>query len=150
MKGDIDCERCGKRRNSFRDDPVGDPLTYLCEPHTWANKIMAILHNAKVFDLHYIVNRVIMLKWKPELITNGLKIISMKMEHLVILDDVSFLPCALRKLPDTFDNDATKSWYPITLSRRKPRLRKLHSRGRDEWRGTKKFVVRELELGTLL
>jgi len=53
-----------------------------------------------------------MLKWKPELITNGLKIISMKMEHLVFLDSVSFLPCSLRKLSEAFGFQATKSWYP--------------------------------------
>jgi hypothetical protein len=53
-----------------------------------------------------------MLKWKPELITNGLKIISMNMEHLVFLVSVSFLPCALRKLPEAFGLQATKSWYP--------------------------------------
>ena len=36
----------------------------------------------------------------------------MKMEHLVFLDSVSFLPCALRKLPEAFGLQATKSWYP--------------------------------------
>ena len=53
-----------------------------------------------------------MLKWKPDLITNGFKIISMKMDHLVFLDSVSFLPCALRKLPEAFGMQASKSWYP--------------------------------------
>jgi hypothetical protein len=76
----------------------------MCKPRPWASKIVAIAHNAKAFDLHFILNRAIKLKWKSELITNGLKIISMKMEHLVFLDSVSFIPCALRK--------ATKSWYP--------------------------------------
>jgi hypothetical protein len=71
------CERCGKRRHSFWNDPVGDLLTYLCEPRPWADKIVAIAHSAKAFDLHFILNREIMLKWKPEIITNGLKIISM-------------------------------------------------------------------------
>jgi len=51
-----------------------------------------------------------MLNWKPQIITNGLKIISMKMEHLVFLDSVSFLPCALRNLPEAFVLQATKSW----------------------------------------
>jgi len=73
---------------------------------------VAKAHNAKAFDLHFILNRAIKLKWKPELITNGLKIISMKMEHLVFLDSVSFLPCALRKLPDAFGLQASKLWYP--------------------------------------
>jgi len=30
------------------------------------------------------------------------KIISIKMEHLVFLNSLSFLPCALRKLPEAF------------------------------------------------
>jgi len=108
----IDCERWGKRRHTFGNDPVGDLLTYLCEPRPWANKIVAIAHNDKAFDLHFILNRAIMLKWKPKLITNGLKIISIKMEDLVFLDSVSFLPCTLRKLPEAFGLQATKSWYP--------------------------------------
>jgi hypothetical protein len=98
----VDCERCGKRRYSFWDDPVGDLLTFLFKPRPWANKIVAIMHNAKAFDLHFILNMAIMLKWKPGLITNGLKIISIKMEHLVFLDSVSFLPCVLRELPEAF------------------------------------------------
>jgi hypothetical protein len=36
----------------------------------------------------------------------------MKMENLVFLDSVSFLPRALHKLPETFGLHATKSWYP--------------------------------------
>jgi len=53
-----------------------------------------------------------MLKWKPELIMSGLKIVCMKMEHLVFLDSVSFLPCSLRKLPEAFGPSASKSWSP--------------------------------------
>ena len=88
-KTSIDCERCS-RRHSFWNDPVVDLLTYLCEPRPWASKIVAKAHNAKAFDLHFILNRAIMLKWKPDLITNGLKNRSMKMEHLVFLDSVLF------------------------------------------------------------
>ena len=58
------------------------------------------------------MNRVILLKWRPELIMNGLKIMFMKMEHLVFLDSVSFLSCSLRKLPEAFRLTASKSWYP--------------------------------------
>jgi len=86
--------------------------SYLCEKHPWANRIVAIAHNAKAFDLHFILNRAIMLKWKPELIMNGLKIMCMKVEHLVFIYSVSFLPCALRKLPEAFGLTTSKSWYP--------------------------------------
>jgi len=105
-----ECVRCGQRKHSFWDDPVGDMLTYLCKPRPWANKIDAMAHNAKAFDLHFILKRLIMLKWKPELIMCGLKITCMKMEHLVFLDSVSFLPCALRILPEAFGLSASKSW----------------------------------------
>ena len=91
--------RCGRRKHSFWQDPVRDVVSHLTEPRTWANKIVSIAYNAKAFDHHFILNRAILLKWKPELIRNGLKIMCMKMEHLVLLDRVSFLPCPLRQLP---------------------------------------------------
>jgi len=56
------CVRCGKRKHLFWTDPEGDMLSYLCEPHPWANKIVAIAHNAKAFDLHFIPNTAILLK----------------------------------------------------------------------------------------
>jgi len=83
----------------------------LSEPRPWANKIVAIAHNAKAFDLHFILNRTIVLKWKPEMIMNGLKIMCVKIEYLVFLESVSFLPFALHNLPEAFSLTATKSWY---------------------------------------
>ena len=77
----------------------------------WANKFVAITHNAKTFDLHFITSMAILLKWKPELIMKGLKIMCIKIEPLDFLDRVSFLSCFLRKLPETFGLSASKSWY---------------------------------------
>ena len=71
-----------------------------------------IAHNAKAFDLHFILHRVILLKRKVELIMNGLNIMYMRMEHLVFLDSISFLLFALRKLSDAFGLTVSKSWYP--------------------------------------
>jgi len=79
----IDCERCGKRRHSFYDDPVGD-LSYLCAPRKWCEKVVAIAHNAKGFDAQFILNRSIFLKWQPKLILNGLKIICMQIQHSLL------------------------------------------------------------------
>ena len=89
--------------NTFWDDPVGDLLTYLCKSRPWCNKIVAIAQNAKAFDLHFIINRAIFLKWKPKLILNGLKIMCMTMEHLTFLDSISFMPYSLRKLSMRLD-----------------------------------------------
>jgi len=107
-----DCVQCGVRKHSFWDDPVSNMQSYLCEPRPWVNKIIAIAHKAKAFDLQFILNRAILLKWRPELIMNELKIMCMRMEHLVFLDSVSFLPCSLRKVPEAFGLTASKLWYP--------------------------------------
>jgi len=104
--------QCGRRKHSFWQDPAGDLLSYLTEPRPWINMIVAIAHNAEAFYLHLILNRAIMLKWKPEIILNGLKIMCFKMEYLVFLDRVSFLPCPLLKLPGDFWLMACKSLYP--------------------------------------
>ena len=108
----IECEQCGRRKHTFRDDTVGDLLTYLCRSRPWCNKIVVIAHNAKAFDLHFILDRAIFLKWKPKRILNGLKIICMTIEQLTFIDSISFMPCSVRKLPEAFGLTATKSWYP--------------------------------------
>jgi len=97
-----DCERCGKRQHSFFEDPVGDLLSYLCELRPWCKKVVAIAHNAKAFDAQFIMDRAIFLKWTPELILNGLKIVGMKIHRIQFLDSVSYIPMPLRKLPEAF------------------------------------------------
>jgi hypothetical protein len=71
---------------------------------------VAIAHNAKAFDSQFILSRAIQMKWKPELILNGLKIVSMKKEQMLFIDSVSYLHMPLRKLHEAFGLDATKSW----------------------------------------
>jgi hypothetical protein len=61
----------------FWDDPVGDLLSYLCEPRPWVKQIIAIAHNAKTFELQFILNRDVLPKWRPELLMSGQKIILM-------------------------------------------------------------------------
>ena len=107
--GEEDCVRSGRRKHSFREDHVGELLSNLTEPRPWANKIVAIAHNAKSSDLQFILNRAILLKWKPEWIMNGLKIMCMKVEHLVLLESVSLHPFPLRKLPEALGQTASKS-----------------------------------------
>jgi hypothetical protein len=114
MQEDIhtECARLGIRLHSFFDDPVGDLLSYLCEPRPWCDKVIAIAHNAKAFDSQFLLKRAILLKWTPELILTRLKIISMKMQHIHFLDSISYLPMPLRKLPEAFRLSSSKSWFP--------------------------------------
>jgi len=113
-----DCARCDKRQHSFFEDPVGDLLSYLCEPRPWCKKVVAIAHYAKAFDAQFILNRAILLKWTPELILNGLKIVSMKIQHIQFLDSVSYMPMPLRKLPEAFGLQASKSWFPHLFNKK--------------------------------
>jgi len=70
-----------------------------------------IAHNAKAFDFHFILNRAILLKWLEKLIMNGLNIMCIRVEDLVFLDSVSFIPFALLKPPEAFGLTVAKSWY---------------------------------------
>jgi hypothetical protein len=108
---DIDCARCRKRKHSLFDDPVGELLPYLYEDRQWCKKVIAIAHNSKGYDSQFILNRAILLKWKPELILVGLKILSMRMEHLQFLDTSFYLPMPLCKPAEAFGLSVPKSWY---------------------------------------
>ncbi|GFG35830.1 hypothetical protein Cfor_01158 [Coptotermes formosanus] len=108
----VDCVRCAVRKHSFWEDPVADMLTYLCEPRPWADTVVARAHNAEAFELHFILNTAIFPKWQPKLITNGVKIMCMKVELITFLDSLNYLPFPLRKLPDEFGLMSRKSWYP--------------------------------------
>jgi hypothetical protein len=44
-----------KSVHSFWDVPVGDMLIYLCESRPWVEKIIVIAHNARGFDIHFIL-----------------------------------------------------------------------------------------------
>ena len=99
---DVDCVRCGRRRHASFDDPVGDLLTYLCKQRPLCEKVISIAHNAKGFDAHFILDRAILLKWTPKVILHGQKIVCLTIQHLTFLYSISFLPMALRKLPEAF------------------------------------------------
>jgi len=97
----------------------GGTVSYKTERRPWAIKIIAIAHNSKAFDIHFILNTAILLKWKLDLIMNGLIIICMRMENLVFLDSVSFLPFPLRRLPEAFGLTVAKSCYPQKINTEK-------------------------------
>ena len=107
---DVNCVRCGRRRHAFFTDPVRDILTYMCKQRPCCEKVIAIAHNGKGFDAHFILDRAILLKWTPKLILNGQGIVCMTIPQF--LDSTSFLPMALRKLPKAFGLTASKSLYP--------------------------------------
>jgi hypothetical protein len=113
---DVLCVRCGVRRHSFWTDLVGELITYLRETIPWADRIVCIAHNAKAFDLHFVLNRIIQLKWTPDLIMNGMKIMCVKVEGMTWLGSLNYIGMPLRKLPEAFGLASVKSWYPYLFN----------------------------------
>ena len=108
-----DCQRCGKRKRSFWTDPLGDLISFTFKSRPWADRVVAIAHNAKAFDLLFVLNRLVRMKLLPEhLILNGQKIICLKVENVTWLDSTNYLAMPLRKLSEAFCLKAQKSWYP--------------------------------------
>jgi hypothetical protein len=100
---DLDCRRCGKRKHSFWTDRVSDLSSYTFKSRPWADRIVAIAHNAKAFVLHFVLNRPVRMKSLPELlIMNGQKIMCLKVENVPWLDSLNYLAMPLRKLTETF------------------------------------------------
>jgi hypothetical protein len=92
-------------------------LSYLCEERPWCKQIIAIAHNAKDFDLHFILNRAIFLKWHPELKKNGKKKVCMTMGNFKFIHSICFLPIPLRTLSCVFGLTASKSWCPLYFNK---------------------------------
>jgi hypothetical protein len=81
----VDCVRCGKRVQSFWLDPVGNLLSHVFASRPWADRVVAIAHNARAFDLQFILNRLVKMKLLPRLlVTNGQKIVSKDGESHVV------------------------------------------------------------------
>jgi len=53
------------RGNSIWTDPVGDLISYLLKSRLWADRVVAIAHNAKAFDLLFVLNRLVKTKMMP-------------------------------------------------------------------------------------
>ena len=102
-----------ERGNSFWTDPVGDLISCTFKSRPWTDRIVAIAHNAKVFDLLFVLNRLVRIKLLPELlIINGQKITCLKVQNVTWLDSLNYLAIPLRKLPEALGLTAQKSWYP--------------------------------------
>jgi G:T-mismatch repair DNA endonuclease (very short patch repair protein) len=110
----IPCPQCGERKHSFwGGDCIEQFMNYLTRDRPFCDKIIAIAHNARAYDLMFILDYAVKSGWLPDLILNGAKILCMKMEHVTFLDSLNFLPMSLRNLPKAFGlPSVSKGHYP--------------------------------------
>jgi len=80
----VDYQMCGKRKQ-FLARPDGDLMSYVFKSRPWADRIVAIAHNTKAFDILIILNRPVQMKLLPELLVmDGQKIVSQGGERHVV------------------------------------------------------------------
>jgi hypothetical protein len=58
------------------------------------------------------LRKILELRWTPQLIMDGTKILSMIVENLHFLDSLNFLPMSLKSMPKSFDLTCKKGYYP--------------------------------------
>jgi len=107
----VDCEQCGKRIHTFWKDPAGKFIEYLLLSRLFADKVYAISHNSRGYDAQFLLRRFLELRWAPQLIIDGSKILSMVVENLHFLDSLNYLPMSLKSMPKSFDLTCKKGYY---------------------------------------
>jgi hypothetical protein len=74
---------------------------------------ICLAHNAKGYDLHFVMDYLHRHVIKPAIIQNGRKIMSLKVGTIKFLDSLNFLPMALSKLPGAFGlKELAKGYFP--------------------------------------
>jgi hypothetical protein len=104
----VDCEQYGKRTHVFwAEDPVGKFINYL---QTFREQ--DISHNSRGYDAQFLLPKFLELRWVPQLIMDGTKILNVVVENLHLLDSLNYLPMSLKSMPKIFDLTCKKVYYP--------------------------------------
>jgi len=79
----VDCKLCGKRSHEFwAEDPVGKFIDHLRQSRLFADKIYVISNNSRGYDAKFLLRKLHELRWTPQLIMDGTKILSMVVENV--------------------------------------------------------------------
>lgn len=107
------CHSCGIREHVFKTEPVKQFVEYVLRENTSFEKIICLAHNAKNFDLMFVMRYIVeQKKLTPELILTGSKITRMACAKTIFIDSINYFQMALSKLPKTFDLPDSKSYFP--------------------------------------
>jgi len=108
----VDYKQCGKRIHVFWQDPVGKFIDYLRQSRPFADKVYVISHNSRGYDAQFLLRRFLELRWAPQLIMDGSKILSMVVGNLYFLDSLNYLRMSLKSMPKSFYLTCWKGHYP--------------------------------------
>jgi len=103
------CEQYGKRIHAFWQDLVGNIIIYGC-PDNSRTRFM-LFHTTHGYDAQFLLSRFLALRWAPQMIMNGSKILSMVVENPHFLDSLNYLPLSLRSMTKILDLTCKKVYY---------------------------------------
>ena len=113
----VDYEQCVKLTHVFWQDLVGKFLDYLRQSRPFADKIYILSHNSCGYDAQFLLQKCLELRWTPQLIMDGTRIVSMVVENLHFLDSLNYLPMNLKSLPKSLDLTCKKGYYSHFFNR---------------------------------
>ena len=104
---------CGRRQISFKgDSTLDDFCEHLLASGQYAGAV-CLAHNASRYDTHFILQYAVRCGLAPEVVSNGLKIMSLSVGDLKFIDSCNFLPMALSALPKAFGlRELRKGYFP--------------------------------------
>ena len=76
-------------------------------------------HNSRRYDTQFLRREFMEIRWTPQLIMDGTKILSMVVENLYLLDSLHFLPMSLKSMPNLFDIACKKGYYTHFFNRQR-------------------------------
>ena len=112
----VDCEQCGKRTHVFWQEPVGKFIDYLWQYRPFADNIYISSHNSRGYNVQFLLRKFLELRWTPQLVMDGVKILSMDVENFCFLDYLNFLPTILKSMPKSFELTCKKGYYSHYLN----------------------------------
>jgi len=98
------CDTCGEREHVFSGRNTLKNFMAYVTSHTGFNKVIVIAHNAKGYDSQFVLGYMVSsLRWEPEVIMTGTKIMTIQKGKFKFIDSVNYFGCRLAALPKMFD-----------------------------------------------
>ena len=98
----VDCKQCWAYLRFWAKDPVGKFIDNLRQSRLFADKICVTSHDSRAYDAQFLLRKFLKLRWTPQMIMGGTKILGMVVENLHSLDSLNCLPMSLKCMPKSF------------------------------------------------
>ena len=121
-KSAIDCNFCIAETIFYSEKCIVNFIYFLIDLAKQIDKangnLIVFAHYGKGYDMQFIFRELILQKYKPEPVCQGLKVLYMKLGNIRFLDSISFLLQSLKALPSTFgfENLVEKGDFPHILN----------------------------------